>query len=285
MTVPAIDHLEPLARAHDAFLFDLWGVVHNGMQVFPGSLRTLQALSDLGRPVILLSNAPRLGQDVDRRLQEMGIGRDLYRRVVASGDLVRHDMVTRDAPLGRRYLFWGKGADRSILAGLDFEEVTDPAAADFLLCAGLDDVTTETVEDYRPRLQAVRAAGLPLVCANPDYVVQHGDTLEPCAGALALAYQQMGGVSHWFGKPFANAYDYCRAELDGVDFARSLMIGDTIRTDIRGATIAGIGSVLIASGVHGGDFVEGESVNTDAVAAACAAADVSPRAVMRLLDW
>ncbi|GJL89829.1 MAG: haloacid dehalogenase [Minwuia thermotolerans] len=285
MNVPAIDHLEPLAREHDAFLFDLWGVVHNGVRVFPGSLRTLQGLAAQGRPVILLSNAPRLGQDVDRRLQEMGIARDLYRRVVASGDLVRHAMVTQDAPFGRRFLFWGKGADRSIVAGLGYEEVTDPAAADFLLCAGLDDVTRETVADYQPRLQSVLDAGLPLVCANPDYIVQHGDTLEPCAGALALAYQDMGGTSHWFGKPFANAYDYCRNELEGLDFSRSLMIGDTIRTDIRGATDAGISSVLVASGVHAGDFVRDGAVDTDAVSAACAEAGVAPRAVMAMLDW
>jgi len=285
MPVPVIAHLEPVAQDHDAFLFDLWGVVHNGVQAFPGAVRTLRGLAAMGRPVILLSNAPRLGQDVDTRLQEMGIGRDLYRRVVASGDLVRHAMVTQDAPWGRKFLFWGKGPDRSILAGLDFEEVTDPAAADFLLCAGLDDVTTETVADYRPRLKAVLDAGLPMVCANPDFVVQHGDTLEPCAGALALAYQQMGGTSHWFGKPFANAYDYCRNELADLDFSRCLMLGDTIRTDIRGATDAGISSVLIASGVHSGDFLTDGGIDEAAVSAACAQEGVAPRAVMAMLDW
>lgn len=285
MTIPAIDHLEPLAADHDAFLFDLWGVVHNGVQAFPGAVRTLAGLAATNRPVILLSNAPRLGTDVDARLQEMGIGRALYRRVVASGDLVRHAMVKGDAPHGRRFVFWGKPGDRSILGGLDFTEVTDPAAADFLLCAGLDDVLTETVADYQPRLQAVLDAGLPLVCANPDYVVQHGDTLEPCAGALALAYQDMGGTVHWFGKPFANAYDYCRDVLADVDFSRCLMIGDTVRTDIQGAQDAGISSVLIASGVHSADFVVDGQVDTARVTRACAAAGVTPRVVMAMLDW
>lgn len=285
MTIPAIQHLETLAADHDAFLFDLWGVVHDGVQAFPGSVRTLEGLAAANRPVILLSNAPRLGVDVDARLQQMGIGRALYRRVVASGDLVRHAMTTGNAPFGRRFVFWGKPGDRSILGGLDFTEVTDPAEADFLLCAGLDDVLTETVADYQPRLQAVLDAGLPLVCANPDYVVQHGDTLEPCAGALALAYQDMGGTVHWFGKPFANAYDYCRGELTGVDFSRCLMIGDTIRTDVQGAHDAGISSVLIASGVHSAEFVIDGQVDTSRVAQACAAAGVTPRAVMTMLDW
>ncbi|MDF1722074.1 MAG: TIGR01459 family HAD-type hydrolase [Minwuia sp.] len=285
MTIPAIENLAPVAADHDAFLFDLWGVVHNGVQAFPGAVRTLEGLAAAGRPVILLSNAPRLGTDVDQRLQEMGIDRGLYRRVVASGDLVRHGMNLHDAPFGRRFLFWGKPADRSVLAGLDFTEVTDPTGADFVLCAGLDDVTRETVADYQPRLQAARDAGLVLVCANPDYVVQHGDTLEPCAGALALAYEDLGGTAHWYGKPYANAYDYCRSVLEDVDFSRCLMIGDTIRTDIQGAHDAGIAAVLVASGVHSSDFLVDGAVDTSAVAAACAAAGVAPRAVMPRLDW
>jgi len=285
MTIPAIQHLEAIAAEHDAFLFDLWGVVHNGLRAFPGALRTLEGLAAANKPVILLSNAPRLGIDVDTRLQEMGVGRELYRRVVASGDLVRHAMTTGNAPFGRRYLFWGKPSDRSILGDLDFTEVTDPREADFVLCAGLEDVLTETVADYQPRLQAARDAGLVLVCANPDFGVQHGDTLEPCAGALALAYEELGGTAHWYGKPFANAYDYCRTVLADVDFSRCLMIGDTVRTDVKGAHDAGIASVLIASGVHSGDFLDDGVVDTAAVTRACADAGVSPRAVMALLDW
>lgn len=274
-----------VVTGHGAVLFDLWGVIHNGVRPFPGALRTLAGLHAAGIPAILLSNAPRRGVDVDARLAEMGIPRHHYLRVVASGDLVRHALDVPQPPFGRRFLFWGKPSDRSILAGLDFTEVDTAAAADFVLCAGLDDVLSETVDDYRPRLDAAGARDLPLVCANPDFQVMHGDTMEPCAGALALAYEQAGGRAFWYGKPYSSAYDFCRNILGDNVFRTAIMVGDTIRTDIVGARDAGIASVLVASGIHAAEAMVDGKVDMARMQAACDQAGVAPKAVMAALDW
>lgn len=280
-----IEHIGPLAEAYDAFLFDLWGVVHNGIRPYPGALRTLEALRAAEKPVILLSNAPRRGIDVDPFLAKLGVERRLYARVVASGDLVRRALEGPEAPFGRRFVFWGKGQDRSITRDLDYREVTRLEEADFILCCGLDNDAEETPADYAERLHRARAAGLTLVCANPDFQVMRGDEVLPCAGALARDYEAIGGRAAWFGKPFGNAYDYCREVLDGIDFARVLAVGDTIRTDIAGAEAAGLASVLVTGGIHGDELMSGGAVDVAKVEAACDSAGVSPLAVMAELDW
>ncbi|MEC9345193.1 MAG: TIGR01459 family HAD-type hydrolase [Pseudomonadota bacterium] len=285
MSIAIVDHFRPVVAGHSAVLFDLWGVIHNGVAPFPGALRTLASLYEAGIPAILLSNAPRRGIDVDVRLAEMGIPRDHYLRVVASGDLVRHALDVPEPPFGRKFLFWGKPSDRSILAGLEFTEVTAAAEADFVLCAGLEDAVRQTVGDYRAGLEAALAHRLPLVCANPDYQVMHGDTLEPCAGALALEYERMGGTAHWYGKPFASAYDFCRGVLGETVFRGAIMVGDTIRTDIVGARDAGIASVLIASGIHAAEAIVDGRLDPGRIRAACADAGVAPKAILQHLDW
>jgi len=285
MTIQVTDHIAPVAEHFDAFLFDLWGVVHNGIRAYPGALRTLEALHAAGKTVILLSNAPRLGTDVDPFIAKMGVQRDHYLRVVASGDMVRQSLEEKRIEPGRRFLFWGKGQDRSITAGLDFEETDDLSAADFILCCGLNDDQTENVDDYRERLQMALDGGKPLVCANPDYEVMKGDDMLPCAGALALAYEQMGGAVHWFGKPHAVAYDYCEAVLGGIDPARILAVGDTLRTDIRGATDAGIASVLVTGGIHAREVMQTGDLDRAALDRICAEAGLQPVAAMTELDW
>ncbi|WP_416899679.1 MAG: TIGR01459 family HAD-type hydrolase [Minwuia sp.] len=285
MTIDVTDHIAPIAARYDAFLFDLWGVVHNGLEAYSGALRTLSALKNAGKTVILLSNAPRLGTDVDPFIARMGVERDQYLRVVASGDMVRLALAEKRIDPGRRFLFWGKGQDRSITAGLDFEETDSLDSADFILCAGLNDDQTESVDDYRERLELAKAGGKPLVCANPDYEVMRGDDMLPCAGALALAYQQMGGETHWFGKPYAVAYDYCETVLGGIDPSRILAVGDTLRTDIRGATDAGIDAVLVTGGIHAREVMRTGEIDRAALDRICAEAGLTPVAAMPELDW
>ncbi|WP_417513817.1 TIGR01459 family HAD-type hydrolase [Minwuia sp.] len=285
MTVSVTDHIAPIAERYDAFLFDLWGVVHNGIRAYPGALRTLEALHDAGKTVILLSNAPRLGTDVDPFIARMGVQRDHYLRVVASGDMVRKALEERTVRVGQKFLFWGKGNDRSITAGLDFQEVNSIDDADFILCCGLNDDETETVDDYRDQLLWAKQVDLPLICANPDFEVMKGDQMHPCAGALAKAYQDLGGETHWFGKPYPVAYDYCQTVLGGVNPSSILAVGDTLRTDIRGATDAGIDAVLVTGGIHARETMQGGELDRNALDRICTEAALTPVAAMTELDW
>ncbi|PJK29852.1 TIGR01459 family HAD-type hydrolase [Minwuia thermotolerans] len=285
MTVDVIDHIAPLAERHDAFLFDLWGVVHNGIEAYPGALRTLAALTAQGKRVLLLSNAPRLGTVVDPFLARMGVPREHYDRVVASGDLVRAALESGAVDVGRRFLFWGKGPDRTITEGLDLEETDSLGDADFILCGGLNNDETETVDDYAGALAQAKNRGLPMVCANPDYEVMRGHEMLPCAGALAQAYQDIGGKVHWFGKPYGVAYDYCRHELGDIAPDRMLAVGDTLRTDIAGATAAGIAGVLVTGGIHAREVMAEGRLDEAALIRICAAADLWPVAAMTQLEW
>lgn len=285
MTVDVIDHIAPLAERHDAFLFDLWGVVHNGLEAYPGALRTLAALKAQDKHVLLLSNAPRLGTVVDPFLAKMGVDRAHYDRVVASGDLVRQALELGTIDVGRRFLYWGKGPDRTITEGLDFEEVGSVDAADFILCGGLNNDETESVADYGDVLARAKARGLPMVCANPDYEVMRGTQMLPCAGALAQAYQDIGGKVHWFGKPYPVAYEYCRHVLGDIAPDRVLAVGDTLRTDIAGCTAAGIKGVLVTGGIHAREVMPGGELDRAALERICAEADLWPAAAMTQLDW
>lgn len=285
MNITVTDHIADIAERYDAFLFDLWGVVHNGIQAYPGALHTLAALHDLKKEVILLSNAPRLGTDVDPFIAKMGVQRDHYMRVVASGDMVRQALEAGHLDVGTRFLFWGKGQDRSITAGLDFEEADDLDGADFILCAGLNDDQTETVDDYRDQLEWALHNQKPLICANPDYEVMKGPQMLPCAGALARAYEDMGGTTHWFGKPWPVAYTYCQNVLGGLEPNAILAVGDTLRTDIAGATAAGIDSVLITGGIHAREVMPDGDLDEQALTRICEEANLQPVAAMTELDW
>lgn len=285
MSINVTDHIAPIAERYDAFLFDLWGVVHNGIQAYPGALRTLAVLHKANKLVILLSNAPRLGTDVDPFIAKMGVERDHYMRVVASGDMVRQALEAGTLDVGRRFLFWGKGQDRSISSGLDFEEAANLDEADFILCAGLNDDQTETVEDYRDQLEWALHNQKPLVCANPDYEVMKGPQMLPCAGALAKAYQDLGGTTHWFGKPWPVAYSYCQDVLGGIEPSAILAIGDTLRTDIAGATAAGIDSVLITGGIHAREVMPDGELDKAALDRICENTSLEPVAAMSELDW
>lgn len=285
MEISVTDHIAPIAERYDAFLFDLWGVVHNGIEAYPGALRTLEALHDLGKTVILLSNAPRLGTDVDPFIARMGVQRDHYLRVVASGDMVRQALAGGDLDIGNRFVFWGKGADRSVTADLNFTEVGTIDDADFILCAGLNDDQTETVDDYRDQLQWAYHNQIPLVCANPDYEVMKGQDMWPCAGALARAYEEIGGKTYWFGKPWPVAYTYCQDVLQGLEPPAILAVGDTLRTDIAGATAAGIDSVLVTGGIHAREMMKDGELDRSTLNRICAEVGLQPVAAMAELDW
>ena len=288
MTLRLIDGMRDLAPDYDGFILDLWGVVHDGTAPFPGVLDCMGRLIAARKRVVLLSNAPRRSDDVVRRIAKIGVPERLYHGVMSSGEEAWQHLARRDDPfyaaLGRRVLHIGSERDLEIREGLGLDFVETPAEADFILNTGPAE-WEDTIADYAPILGAARERDLPMVCANPDLIVMHGSRLALCAGALAEEYERLGGRVRWHGKPNPSVYDSCLALMGIAERRRILAIGDSLRTDIAGAAGAGIDALLIAGGIHAGEFTADGALDHDRIAAAIRQSGTSPIAVAARFVW
>ncbi len=281
-----IERFAPLARDYDVLLCDVWGVVHNGVAAFPEACDALSRFRAGGGTVILITNAPRPGAAVQRMLDRLNIPHDCYDAIMSSGDVTRGIVESRP---GERVFHLGPQRDVSIFTGLDIA-FAQADAADYAVCTGLFDDTRETPENYREVLAAMRARSLFMVCANPDIVVERGDELVYCAGALADAYAAIGGEVLYCGKPHQPIYTAALDKagvLRGGDppIKRVLAIGDSIRTDLKGAASFGVDCLFVVSGIHAEDFGGRDAPDLSRLDAMLAGAGVSPQAVTRRLAW
>ena len=274
--------LGAIADSYDALLCDVWGVLHDGRSAHIFAVDALQRFRRLRGPVILLSNAPRPAEDVQKQFERLGIAEDSYDAILTSGMLARNELARRAADKELKLLHIGPERDRGIFAGLPIVCV-EANRAEVVVCTGLYDDDHETPDDYRDLLLDAKRRGLVFLCANPDIVVQRGGVLVYCAGALARSYESMGGTSIYYGKPHAPIY-VAALELAGLKnkAPRALAIGDGLETDIRGANAAGIDALFIADGIHGENIPE---VTTSVIAALFAQFGVQTRGAMRALVW
>jgi HAD superfamily hydrolase (TIGR01459 family) len=283
---PFIERFELLARDYDVLFCDVWGVIHNGVAAFPAACDALTNFRRRGGAAVLITNAPRSDEAVARILDRLGVSREAYDAITSSGDVTRGIVTSR---LPQTVFHLGPERDLSIFAGLDVK-FAPLQSADYVVCSGLFDDTTETPETYRDMLAAMRSRGLFMVCANPDVVVERGDALVYCAGALADAYAALGGKVLYCGKPHAPIYEVALARaaaLRGTAPVRGrvLAIGDSVRTDLAGAAAFGIDYMFVTSGIHAEQYGSRETPDLAALNAIFAAAGVAPKAVMRGLVW
>ena len=282
-TLRFAERLRDLVGDVDVVLSDIWGVVHNGLVAFPQACEALHAFRDQGGTVILITNAPRPADSVQRQLRKLDIADDIYDAIVTSGDLTRHFVA--DHP-GRKIFWIGPERDSSIHRGLD--AVLGPLEqADYIVCTGLFDDETESAEDYRAMMLQARERKLPLICANPDIVVERGDRLIYCAGAIAELYRELGGEVIFYGKPHRPIYQRALAlavERQGHAIAlnRVLAIGDSVRTDLAGAQNFGIDCLFVTRGIHAEDF---EGIDQLDPASVKELFGHPPRALTRELRW
>ncbi|AWK86377.1 TIGR01459 family HAD-type hydrolase [Azospirillum thermophilum] len=276
---------------YDGVILDLWGVIHDGEQPYPGVPDCLDRLRAAGKTICLLSNAPRRTGGVIAKLQGMGIGRERYHHVMTSGEATYDALRLRDDPwhaaLGRRLYHIGPDRDRDVYDGLGYVLAERPEEADFVVNTGIV-VFGETLEDYQPQLDACLRAGLPMICANPDLVVMVGPQMVICAGTLAARYEEMGGEVRQHGKPFAPVYGRCRDLLGIADPRRILAVGDSFRTDVAGANAAGLDVALVTAGIHQeelGGAAWGEAVDPVRLAQVAEAAGHIPTYSLPSLRW
>jgi HAD superfamily hydrolase (TIGR01459 family) len=253
-----IDGLSDIADRYDVLLCDVWGVIHNGREAFPGPCAALAQWREERGPVVLISNSPRPSSDVAHQLDALGVPRGAWSALVTSGDATRA-LLSERAP-GPAWRI-GPERDAPLYEGLGLA-FAHPDEAAFIAVTGPNDDEAETPEDYRAALTRAAARNLPMICANPDIVVQRGERLIYCGGALAQLYQAIGGEAVMAGKPYAAIYELALAEAERLlgrplDPARVLAIGDGVVTDVKGANAMGLDILFIAAGIHGTAAMDG----------------------------
>ena len=256
-----IDSLDAILARYDAVLCDVWGVVHNGETHFEAACAALKRARNTGRAVVLMTNSPRRSDSVLSQLRTIGVPDDCFDRVVSSGDVTRQ--LIAEGP--RKVFHLGPDRDLGLYDDLDVEMVEE-FEAQSVVCTGLWNDDDDTPEDYRELLMRLRARNLPFICANPDIVVERGDRLIWCAGALARDYGQLGGRTLIAGKPYAPIYQAslkAAGDVLGREIGRDrvLAIGDGMMTDIKGAVDNGIDVLYVSAGIHARDY--GDPLNPD----------------------
>ncbi|MBW9078132.1 TIGR01459 family HAD-type hydrolase [Agrobacterium pusense] len=248
-----IQTLGEITDGFDVILSDVWGVLHNGVSAFPDAAIALRSAREAGKTVVLITNSPRPAPGVIAQLRVLGVPDEAYDRIVTSGDVTRG--LIAEGP--RKVFLLGPQRDMPLLEGLDVEVVGE-ADADSVVCTGFFDDETETPEDYTEMLKGFIARNVPMICANPDLVVERGERIIPCAGAMAAYYEQLGGEVRIAGKPHAPIYEACLAAAKEVRGAiakdRVLAIGDGMPTDVKGAIASGLNLLYISGGIHVAEY-------------------------------
>ena len=270
MTLPhALTGLGEIAGDYDILLCDVWGVIHNGRESWPEACAALTRFNRDHGHVVLISNSPRPAADVIAQLDALGVPRDSWHAFVTSGDATRMELARR-AP-GPAWII-GPDRDAPLYAGLGLERAEGAEDAAFISVTGPRFDETETPEDYREALAPAAARDLELICANPDRIVQRGDKIIYCGGALADVYESLGGRVTMAGKPYGPIYALSLAEAENlmgrpVDRSRVLCIGDGVITDVLGANQQALDCLFIAQGIHG-DAARGDDGLIDPARAA-----------------
>jgi HAD superfamily hydrolase (TIGR01459 family) len=275
-----------LAAGYDAVLSDVWGVIHNGVAAFPEACDALARFRAGGGRVVLITNAPRPGAVVVKLLDRLAVPREAYDAIVSSGDVTRAVMAGRP---GKSVLHIGPERDLPIFDGLGLHFVS-LEQADYVVCTGLGDDEVETPENYRELLGRMRTRGLFMLCGNPDLVVERGHRLVYCAGAIADLYGEMGGEVLYAGKPYRPIYDQALDQVAGLDgrrpaLDRVLAIGDSVRTDLKGANDLGVDCLFVTAGIHAEELGSRHDPDVEALAKIFADAGIAPKAVTRRLLW
>lgn len=281
-----ISGLSEIAGNYDYILSDVWGVVHNGVRAHRAAVDALARFRENGGVVILITNAPRPKSSVVEQLDGLGVDRAAYDDIVTSGDVARSYLVRQPQA---KIFHLGPDRDRTIYTGLP-NALVDETGATLISCSGLFDDNRETPDDYTEQLRRLAARGVPMLCANPDKVVERGDRLVWCAGALAERYADFGGETIILGKPYAPIYEAVFDRLEEivgkpVDKRAVLAIGDGAATDLRGAFKQAIDILFVTDGIHAMEFGPRDAPDPDSVHSFLATGQLGAQNFTNRLTW
>ncbi len=251
-----INSLSNISTQFDAYLFDLWGGIHDGEHLYAGVLEMLEDLAGQGKQIAFLSNAPRVAASVTGKLKQLGVRREWYVNALTSGEAAHRYLHTWPA---RRCYYQGLESDAALLEGIPQPRVALLAEAEFILNGNFD-YHGQPLAEMLPKLEEALQFSLPMLCINPDLEVvkQDGSRIQ-CAGYLAAVYEEIGGKVEYIGKPHPLVYTYAMELLGNPNPARTLMVGDNPLTDIRGGNAAGISTLLVTQGVLKDEMPAGET--------------------------
>lgn len=286
------DGIAGFVSEYDALIIDLWGVIHDGVSLYPGVADCLQQLADRRIPYAMLTNAPRRSHAIAAGMEEMGLSAPLFPHIMSSGEATWLGLKERREAwfdgVGDRCFHIGPARDENLFEDVELERVGSVDEADFIVNTGPWE-DGELVADYEDRLVAGTRKGLKMVCANPDLEVIRGGRKIICAGALALRYEELGGDVIYYGKPYQPIYESCLHLIGNPAPERVLAIGDSLRTDIAGAVGMGMDSLLVVGGIHGdelsGDGATDRSAIEDKITETCAREGNFPIAAILEFSW
>ena len=247
-----INNFSEIDEKYDSIICDIWGVIHNGHELFSSSVECLLRYKKLGYPIILVTNAPRPSSEIKVILEKMGLNEKCYDKIITSGDLTQK--ILNKGDLGSSCYHIGPDRDLKVFEGVNVKRV-DFENADFIFVTGLYDDENENEESYLPLLELAKKRNLKLLCANPDIWVQRGNELVPCAGAISKKYKSIGGHTINIGKPFSPIFDEASKQIEFISENNknsTIVIGDGIDTDIKGANNYKLDSLLTLGGLFSG---------------------------------
>jgi HAD superfamily hydrolase (TIGR01459 family) len=285
-TPSVTERFSTLAGGYDAVLSDVWGVIHNGIKATTAACDALTRFREQGGTVMLITNAPRPGATVIKFIDKVGVPHSAYDGIVSSGDVTRSVMAARP---DKNVFHIGPERDLPIFDGLGLKFVP-LNEADYVVCTGLRNDEVETAETYRAEMGELLKRRLFMLCGNPDLVVERGDKLIHCAGAIADLYRSLGGQVVYAGKPHRPIYDLAIERVAALrgsapPLKRVLAIGDSVRTDLKGAAGYGLDCLFVTAGIHAEELGDRHDPNMAALNRIFADAGVTPKAVTRGLMW
>ena len=248
-TIPHLTGLSDIVSDYDHLILDIFGVIHDGICLFPGTIKCLKEMQNAGKQICLLSNSPRRTEGAVKQMEMMGLSRNLFDHIVTSGEATYQALQSDFNAPDQKCWFIGPAVYSEILEGFQGEIVTGPEDASFILNS-IPGTQAQEIARLKKQLVLSQCLGLPMICANPDLVVNIGDEQFECAGTFAALYEEMGGQVIYHGKPHGPVYEMCYDLLGWPDKSKILAVGDSLHTDIAGANAFGIDGCFNLVGIH-----------------------------------
>ena len=249
--VKNLDHkgIKSIVNRYDLFFIDLWGVIHNGIELYENSINVLDNLAAAKKDFILLTNAPRPNATVINFLKKMGL-KKYFENVFTSGEAAHKYLISE---LGKKNFFHiGPPRDFDLFKNIEKNNVLNIEDADYFLCTGLFEDQENELNYYKKLLS--NHTSKKLICTNPDLIVDRGEEREYCAGSVAKSFEEIKGEVIYFGKPHPPVYNLSTNIIN----KKVLCIGDNLNTDIKGANIQNFDSLLITNGIHRKEILDTE---------------------------